>query len=166
MTKRQFIIEVSSDRKIYGDFRTPDNPAGNPIIIFCHGFKGFKDWGGWQYGLDKICAAGFFTISTNFSHNGVGSDLENFTELDKFEKNTIGLELEDLEILMDAVKNSDLFPELSETKNTGLIGHSRGGAAAILFASQHQHIKCLATWSSISGFDKYLSQRMDWRKQG
>ena len=43
----------------------------NPVIIFTHGFKGFKDWGGFPYMMKRIASKGFTAVSFNFSHNGV-----------------------------------------------------------------------------------------------
>lgn len=166
MQKRQFVIEISATRQLYGDFRIPENPEENQLIIFCHGFKGFKDWGGWQYAMDKFCMNGFFVIAVNFSYNGIGPDLQNFTELNKFAKNTIGRELKDLEILLKQLKIGEEFPEISWKPRIGLIGHSRGGGTTILFASQNDNVDCLVTWASISSFNNFLSRRVEWRKKG
>jgi len=166
MQKRQFVVEIRPTRQLYGDFRVPERYEGNPLIVFCHGFKGFKDWGGWQYAMDKFCMNGFFVIAVNFSYNGIGPDLQNFTDLKKFAKNTIGRELKDLEILLKKLKKGEEFPEISWKPPIGLLGHSRGGGTAILFASQYDNIDCLITWASISSFDNYLSRRIEWRENG
>ncbi|KPK90647.1 hypothetical protein AMJ80_08145 [bacterium SM23_31] len=157
---------MNANRQLYGDFRVPEQPEGKPLIIFCHGFKGFKDWGGWQYAMDKFCMSGFFVIALNFSYNGIGPDLQNFTDLKKFVGNTIGRELKDLEILLKSLKKGEEFPEISRQSRIGLIGHSRGGGTVILFASQNDNIDCIVTWASISSFNNYLSRRAEWRKKG
>jgi dienelactone hydrolase len=166
MQKRQFSFEISPGRTIYGDFRVPEFPDGKPLIIFCHGFKGFKDWGGWQYALDKMCANGFFTIAVNFSHNGIGVDLQNFAELDKFAVNTIGKELEDIKALLDKIDNRELFPEFTDKPRIGLIGHSRGGGTSILFTASDSRIDTLVTWAGVANFDGYLSKGETWRSTG
>ncbi len=166
MQKRAFVFELVPDRYINGNFRIPEHPEGKPAIIFCHGFKGFMDWGGWQYAMDKFCSNGFFIISFNFSHNGIGPDLQNFSELNKFASNTIGKELEDIAFLLKAVNNGNEFEEITRKPKIGLIGHSRGGATTILYASQNSTIECLATWASVSNFDTYLDNRIEWRSQG
>jgi len=79
MQKRKFDIEVSTNRYIRGDIYTPEHPEDKPLVIFCHGFKGFKNWGAWQFGMDKICNNGFYVIAFNFSYNGIGPDLLNFS---------------------------------------------------------------------------------------
>lgn len=166
MQKRQFDIEVSQNRTIRGDIFTPEYPEGKPLVIFCHGFKGFKNWGEWQFGMEKICNNGFYVIAFNFSYNGIGTDLQNFGELNKFEQNTIGKELEDLDILVGKIDDGEIFPEIKGNPKKGIIGHSRGGGTAILFASQSKKIDCIVTWASISSFDNYLSRGDQWRKDG
>jgi hypothetical protein len=60
-------------------------------IIFCHGFKGFKDWGCWQMIADYFVENGFAFLKFNFSHNGLGlEDSADFDALDKFSINTLG----------------------------------------------------------------------------
>jgi len=165
MLKRQFTI-TAADRIIYGDFREPDFPEGKPLVIFCHGFKGFKDWGGWQYAMDRICQNGFFVIAMNFSHNGVGPDMQNFTLLDKFAVNTIGKELDDISLLLSTISEGKEFPELKHNPKTGLIGHSRGGGTSILFTAYRGGIDVLVTWASVANFDNYLSLSDTWRANG
>ena len=166
MQKREFILEKNTERQIYGDLRVPPSSGEKPLVVFCHGFKGFKNWGGWQYAMDKICESGFAVIAFNFSHNGIGADLENFTELEKFAENTIGKELEDLTLLFREIKSGREFPELEWNGKVGLIGHSRGGGVVILFASQNPVINCLVTLASIGSFDHYLKRADECRVKG
>ncbi|MFC1477773.1 alpha/beta hydrolase family protein, partial [candidate division KSB1 bacterium] len=148
------------------DFRIPEYADGKPLILFCHGFKGFKNWGGWQYAMDKICANGFYTIAMNFSYNGIGADLNNFTELDKFAWNTIGNELDDIKMLLNEVKTGSQFTEVNSVTRIGLIGHSRGGATAILSAAQTGQFSALVTWASLANFENYMQYREQWHRDG
>ena len=36
------------------------------IIIGCHGFKGFKDWGFWPYIGEKFAENGFISVNIKF----------------------------------------------------------------------------------------------------
>ena len=48
-------IPVEGDRTLRGDWHLPAQafwPA--PIVFFCHGFKGFKDWGPWPWLCGEI----------------------------------------------------------------------------------------------------------------
>ena len=165
MFRRPFILEKSG-RTIRGDLRIPEYPAGKPLLLFCHGFKGFKDWGGWQHALDRLCANGFHVISMNFSHNGIGPDMQNFTELDKFAVNTIGMEIGDIDCVFEELREGSAFPEFEDIPKTGLIGHSRGGGTVILHNAQKRDADALVTWASVANFENYLRQRDDWRRNG
>ena len=64
-----------------------------PVIIICHGFKGFKNWAFFPVLADYLAQSGYIAITFNFSRNGIGADLQNFTELEKFEKFPILMKL-------------------------------------------------------------------------
>ncbi len=166
MTKREFILERAPGVRIFGDIRIPASPEGCAVLIFCHGFKGFKNWGGWQYGMDRIAEAGFHAVAMNFSHNGTGDDLVNFTELEKFADNTIGKELGDIEFLIDELISGKTVPEICRSPKIGLIGHSRGGGTVVLAADRDDRIACITTWAGISNFDNYLARRKEWHEAG
>ncbi len=138
--------------------------SGN-AIIFVHGFKGFKDWGFVPYLGNYFANKGFFVVTFNFSFNGIGENLTEFTELDKFSKNTISREIRELNEITDALK-SDFF-KINFKGKIGYIGHSRGGAVAILTASRRNDISCVSLWASISKLDRYTQRQKDeWRKKG
>ena len=40
-------IKGPNGRPIIYDFFYDKNTIKSPIVIFCHGYKGFKDWGAW-----------------------------------------------------------------------------------------------------------------------
>ena len=69
-------------------------------------------------------------VTFNFSHNGIGENKLEFTELDKFAKNTHSREVRELTELVKAIKNG-FFEDVIFTK-IGIIGHSRGGGNALL----------------------------------
>jgi pimeloyl-ACP methyl ester carboxylesterase len=134
-------------------------------IIFVHGFKGFKDWGFGPYLADYFTNRGFLVITFNFSHNGIGDNLQEFTELDKFARNTFSLEVSELNELVDAFKNG--LVGLEFTGKIGILGHSRGGAISLLVASKRNDISSVALWASISKLDRYSSrQKEEWKKKG
>ena len=119
------------------------------IIIFCHGFKGFKDWGGFNYIANYFVTKSITFYKFNFSHNG--TSLANPTEIcdfEKFSQNNFTKELFDLNQLINYVEvNEDL-----SNKELILIGHSRGGGISIIKSSEDSRIKRLITWCSPSDF--------------
>lgn len=141
------------------------NLSSNKCLIFVHGFKGFKDWGFGPYLGNYFGEKGYFVITFNFSHNGVGESLTEFDELDKFAKNTFSREVKELSEIIDAYKNG--FFGTTENSKIGLIGHSRGGAVALLTAFRKPEINSVATWSAISKLDRYSErQKKEWKEKG
>lgn len=142
-----------------------ENISDAPCIIFVHGFKGFKDWGFVPYISEFFAEKGFFALSFNFSHNGVGDSLTEFVELDKFAKNTFSLEIEELTEIINLYRTS-FFGKTSNAK-IFLLGHSRGGAISVLTGSKIEAVNAIAIWSSVSTFDRYSERQKElWRKKG
>ncbi|MFA5403350.1 MAG: alpha/beta hydrolase [Ignavibacteria bacterium] len=167
---RNIKIKNNSGDVISADFRFPEKINHKiPALIFCHGFKGFKDWGSFPYMLDKISNENIFTVSFNFSFNGLDNSLDNpvdFTRLDLFAQNTFSKELDDLESIINY-----LFENISsfnfDPDNITLAGHSRGGGIAILKTSEDNRIKNLIALASVSEFNRYTDERKKrWKDEG
>jgi dienelactone hydrolase len=142
-----------------------ENLRLSPCLIFVHGFKGFKDWGFGPYIGNYFSSKGFFVLSFNFSHNGIGESLTEFDELDRFAENTFSLEMSELSQLIDAY-SSGFFGGTSNDR-LGLLGHSRGGGISLLTALQKSEVKAVAVWSSVSTFDRYSARQKEvWKKKG
>ena len=142
-----------------------ENILNGECITIVHGFKGFKDWGFFPYTAQYLADQGFFVITFNFSHNGIGENKYEFTELDKFSNNTFSLELEELSEIVDAYKKN--YFGNSNNNKIGFLGHSRGGAISLLSANELRSISAVATWASVSNLDRYaVRQKEEWRKKG
>ncbi|MDH5398779.1 MAG: dienelactone hydrolase, partial [Cyclobacteriaceae bacterium] len=63
-----------NDKQIIADARLIPNGQGKPLVLFVHGFKGFKDWGFWDIVANMFAEAGFIFIKINLSHNGTTKD--------------------------------------------------------------------------------------------
>ncbi|MGI4834878.1 MAG: alpha/beta hydrolase family protein [Janthinobacterium lividum] len=125
-----------------------------PVVVFLHGFKGFKDWGHFGLLADFFAEQGFVFIKLNLSHNGVvvggTGDLE---DLEAFGRNNFCLELDDLGTLLDALHApgaTPLPPTLLNLERLYLIGHSRGGALVLLKASEDPRVRAVATWAAVA----------------
>ena len=97
-------IKNKLGNNLIADFRYNEKAEKLPLLIFCHGFKGFKDWGGFPYMFGELAEKNIFCVSFNFSYNGVGEsgeDLLNFTRLNLFAENTFSRELNDLASIID-----------------------------------------------------------------
>lgn len=138
-----------------------------PVVIFAHGFKGFKDWGGFPYMMNRLSEAGFTAVSFNFTHNGVEKQSPvDFTRLDLFAENTHTKELADLRTVIDYVyNNAEKFN--GDKDKIALMGHSRGGGAVILAASEDKRIKSLVTLASVATVNRYTEeQKKRWKDTG
>lgn len=136
-----------------------------PLLIFIHGYKGYKDWGAWELMGEAFANAGFYFVKFNFSHNGTTiDDPHNFSDLEAFGQNNYTKELEDLEVVMDYFQNQKEV----DSQNVMLLGHSRGGGIAVIEASENRNIRKLATLASVSALDRFPKGEAleNWKKQG
>lgn len=165
MIHTTFTLDRPPGDWIRGDVRIPEGPPPRSAILVVHGFKGFKDWGFFPHTCRHLAAAGHSVVSFNMSHNGVGEDLQTFSELDRFGANTLSLELDEIGWMLDQVLGRDLLPRRPE--RVGLLGHSRGGGQAILAAGEHRRVEALATWAAVADFDRWNDEtKAEWRSEG
>lgn len=76
-----------------------------PVVIFLHGFKGFKDWGPFPDACEELARAGFGVLAINHSHNGIGNGKTVYERLDLFENNTLTKDLEDVRVMINALQS-------------------------------------------------------------
>ncbi|WP_109436346.1 S9 family peptidase [Aquimarina sp. AU119] len=134
----------------YNETRTP-----KPVIVFCHGYKGFKDWGAWDLVARMFANAGFFFIKFNFSHNGGTAEQPiDFPDLEAFGQNNFIKELDDLETVINWITAPGFnFKKEVKSKDIILIGHSRGGGIATIKAAEDSRVSKLITWASVSDYE-------------
>lgn len=162
------IIEGSNNRKMAVDLRFDNQISNQPVVVFVHGFKGFKDWGHFPLVGEKLAEAGFAFVSFNFTHNGTTVEKPtDFADLEAFGQNNYDKELFDTETIINAISNSKLFPELElNRQQIFLLGHSRGGGIATLKTSENQKVKGLVTWNSIGDMKRTNADLEQWKKDG
>ena len=168
MQQRPFKIFNDRGEPIRGDVSIPASNRRFPVIVIAHGFKGFKDWGFFPHLARMICSKGFIVVKFNFSGSGIGEDLEQFSELDKFSANTYSKELEDLRKVLAALEKGDICEKQAYLDRIGLLGHSRGGGISILTAAADTRIRALVTLSSVARLDRtdFADQALNWRRNG
>lgn len=163
--RKDFVLPINDSEVLNVSGFGDSTEGSNPCIILVHGFKGFKDWGFFPYTAEYLSQQGFFVLSFNFSHNGIGQNFTEFTELDKFAKNTFSRELSELDFLIQKYL-SGYFRKV-QNKKIGLIGHSRGGAISLLTAKAINEVSAVVLWASVSTLDRYSErQKEKWRKEG
>lgn len=164
------LLDRKNKRPILWDYFYTSTTKPLPLVIFCHGYKGFKDWGAWNLVAKEFAKVGFCFIKFNFSHNG-GTVEEpiDFPDLEAFGQNNYSKELDDLEDLLNMLlsKENNLLniDQLSIT----LIGHSRGGGIVTIKAAEDSRISNLVTWAGVNNFEKRtatIGDLEEWKKEG
>jgi len=163
MHNEQFSLIGASGKPIHGDLTYDEHNTHTPLVIFVHGFKGFKDWGAHPLAARYFVQNGYRYLKFNLSHSGVNAEKPNEVgDLESFAANTFSKELLDIEIVVNhAVK-------FLGVKGVYLIGHSRGGGLSILQAATNPNVKGLITWSSIADFSSLWKKEQEdhWKKDG
>jgi len=164
--KETYTIPGAKGRNMLADLTFNDADPAAPMVIFVHGFKGFKDWGAHNLVAHYFAENGFTFLKFNFSHNGTTIDKPTeFTDLIAFADNTFSIELEDLKYIIDFACSGSAFPA---ARRVSLIGHSMGGGISIITAANDKRVEKLITFASISGFRKLWPREVErqWRIQG
>jgi pimeloyl-ACP methyl ester carboxylesterase len=169
INKFSTIISNRHGDRMPADLRFVKSDKKMPLVVFSHGFKGFKDWGCFPYMMDRLAEAGCFCVSFNFSYNGTGEepkDQFDFTRLDLFAKNTFTRELDDLGSVIDFLESNRNSYDY-DFDSLALLGHSRGGGISILKASEDERVKKLAVLASVNSFDRYSDVlKQKWKEAG
>ncbi len=171
-TQQTLLLHSPAGRPFLADLHYHTDGKAKPVIVFLHGFKGFKDWGCWHLFAEAFAEAGFVFVKFNFSHNGVtaGAPAE-FADLEAFGRNTYSKELADLDYLLSQLAESRLPLPAQEMDagRLGLIGHSRGAGIALIQAEADKRVKAAATWAGVSnlGFMWEGNPALDdWKRAG
>ncbi|MEQ9300536.1 MAG: alpha/beta hydrolase [Cyclobacteriaceae bacterium] len=170
MIKNIPIIHPDHGRTMLADVFYKDTSEKKPLIIFCHGFKGFKDWGHWDLIAEYFASRGFVFLKFNFSHNGTTvNDPSSFGDLSAFSQNNYSKELSDLQVVIDHVLNPNFeYAEHIDTEKLVVIGHSKGGAVALIKSSEDQRIQATVAWAPIYDIDSRWPRhvREEWKEKG
>lgn len=145
--------------------------SNKPVVIFCHGYKGFKDWGAWHLVAEEFAKAGFFFVKLNFSHNGGTIDQPiDFPDLEAFANNNFSLELDDIDRLITHLGENTEYQTIADLNNISLIGHSRGGGIVLIKAAENLKIKKVITWAGLSDFKVLFQEDSEnfkqWQRDG
>lgn len=144
-------LRGSEDKPMLVDFfPAPHEKA--PLVVYAHGFNGFKDWGSFDLIAAQFAAAGFCFVKFNFSHNGTTPDEpEAFADPEAYGQNNYTKELDDLQTVIDwAMAPGNPFARQIDAENLFLLGHSRGGGIVLLKAGEDPRVKAVATWASVA----------------
>ena len=146
-------IKRAKNRSIIYDLFYNDAIQKAPLIIFCHGYKGFKDWGAWNLLAEAFALQGIAFLKFNFSHNGgtVTQPID-FPDLGAFAENNYSKELDDLDCIIEMVFNSYKSHIALDVETLILMGHSRGGGIVTIKTSEDSRVKKLITLAGVSDY--------------
>ncbi len=122
-------IKGSNGIEMATDYVFPDGKTDLPLVIYTHGFNGFKDWGNFNMIAEYFANAGFFFIKFNLSHNGTNlNNISEFADLQRYRNNNYSKELVDLNAVIEHVYSDNFtYKNIICKENTYLLGHSKGG---------------------------------------
>ena len=151
MVHQHIITSGSQQKPIAIDVSYLSNNQQKPLVLFVHGFKGFKDWGHFNAIANYFAENNFVFVKFNFSHNGTSlqKPLE-FDDLEAFGNNNYVFELNDLDAVLNTLLTVEQLKNEIDAEKVYLIGHSRGGAISIIKTSEDTRIKKLVTWAAVA----------------
>ncbi len=165
MIKKKYTVEGSDGRLMPVDLVYDDSSKNPPVILFCHGFKGFKDWGAWSLMGSAFAKAGYAFISFNYSHNG--GTVENpidFPDLEAFGNNNYSKEVADTISMLDWIEQLDA--PIDKNRNI-LMGHSRAGGIATLVTAHDPRVKAVITLAAVADYgERFPNDLESWKKDG
>lgn len=164
--KKDIIITNSETKEFLADAYCLDTSEQKPLLLFAHGYKGYKDWGAWDLMAKKFAEAGIYFVKFNFSHNGTTLDQPTeFADLESFGENNFTKEMSDYQ----AVINYFAADPKVNPAQIAVMGHSRGGGITLLQAFEDERIKLLIVLAGVSNF-KYRFPTQDrfedWKSTG
>ncbi len=146
------------------DVRATSRKGALPAVLIHHGFKGFKDYAFLPIFADRLARAGFTAVTVTVS--GAGVDEEgNFTHLDRFAVNSYSRELDDLGVVVRAIRDGALGT--AKATSLGVVGHSRGGGVALCLARETPDVGAVVTWAGIGKVRRHSDEELAvWKKLG
>jgi pimeloyl-ACP methyl ester carboxylesterase len=166
---KNILIDGSSEKKIVLDLFYKQNGTPKSIVVFSHGFKGFKDWGHFNLLAEKFAEHNFVFIKFNFSYNGATVEHPTeFNDLEAFGNNNYSIELDDLAKVIDWTLSTTLLTSEINPQELYLLGHSRGGGISILKAHEDKRIKKIVTWAAVADFIERIKNYdlIEWKEKG
>jgi pimeloyl-ACP methyl ester carboxylesterase len=164
------ILKGKHNKPILVDTFYQQTDQAKPILIFCHGYKGFKDWGAWDLMGKAFAEVGFFFIKFNFSHNGGTIEQPiDFPDLKAFGNNNYTKELDDLETVIDWVFEKTDYQNELNLNQISLLGHSRAGGIVTIKAVEDKRVTKVITLAGVCDFGSRTATTGDleqWKKDG
>jgi alpha-beta hydrolase superfamily lysophospholipase len=160
--------DAPAARALEGLLDRPDAPGPAPVVVLCHGFKGFAEWNFLPAVADLLVERGCATVRFNFRGAGQWLGEDRVSDLETFRRHTLSGDLADLHQVLAALP--ELAPGRLDSERVALFGHSRGGGMATLAAADprwRDRLRALVTWAAVSTFDRLGEADLArWRETG
>lgn len=161
-----YIVPGQSGLPISVDIDFPEDSGKAPVIIFLHGFKGFKDWGQWPLMAKSLADKGYVVVRMNFSHNGTTPDTPfDFADLEAFGRNTFSKELQDVQDVIQWLYDASELHTKMDLDALNIVAHSRGGAIAMITAAEDSRIQKIVTLSGVGTLVRFSKEEQEYWKQ-
>ena len=168
-TKNTILIG-KHNKPILTDIYYINNNSSKPILIFCHGYKGFKDWGAWNDMATSFAKKGMCFIKFNFAFNGGTVDQPiDFPDLEAFGNNNYTKELDDLDTVLNWIEQQYKNHKNFDTSNIILLGHSRGGGIVTIKAEEDSRISKVISLAGVCDYKNRFPKGSafdTWKKNG
>ncbi len=167
---KNILIPGKHSKPILTDIFYLEDNKPKPTILFCHGYKGFKDWGAWNLMAEEFAKQGFCFIKFNFAYNG-GTIKEpiDFPDLEAFGNNNYTKELNDLDSVLNWIDADLNLNNNIDTSNIILFGHSRGGGIVTIKAEEDSRVSKVISLAGVSDYENRFPKGdafESWKKEG
>ncbi|GAB3819185.1 hypothetical protein GCM10028895_17270 [Pontibacter rugosus] len=106
--KVDFVVYPEHGRPFTADASYQPNGKAKPVVLFAHGFKGFKDWGHFNLLAKYFAERGFVFLKFNFAYNGTTvEDHSDMHDMEAFGQNNFSMELDDMQALIDLLHSDN-----------------------------------------------------------
>lgn len=168
-THKNILIDGKHDKSILLDVFLAKEKTPH-TLIYCHGFKGFKDWGTFNLLAEFFAENDVNCIKFNFSHNGsTPENPEELTDMEAFGNNNFTKELDDMDTVLSWMETQNDFSDLSCSDTLTVMGHSRGSGTAIIKASEDSRIDKVISFAGVSNFSaRFIDEKTynNWKSEG
>ena len=164
-----FDLAGARGERVRGDLRRPGGRRGRvPVVVVLHGFKGFRRWGFFPWLGERIAEAGFASLVLDLSHNGTDAAGEAYPRKDLFRASSWRTHEEDLDAVIAAVRAGTLpGGDRLDPARIALLGHSLGGALAVLRAARDPEVRCVVALAPVNRADRFSPREKEtWRAKG
>ncbi|MBI2793066.1 MAG: alpha/beta hydrolase [Ignavibacteria bacterium] len=173
LPEENIVILNRHGREIHTTVTMPTD-SETALVVFLHGFKGFRNWGFFPFAAQHLANAGFICVRIDMSLNGMRGTNTDVVDPDEFANNTISLELSDVGETIAAFLNQRAYAHVRKQWNNTLhfVGHSRGGAVAHVVARELLNrsdvlLSRCVVWNSVGKVMRWSDRQIKaWRDAG